>query len=135
MKGDDYAVTTQARAGSIAGKAPFDELFILGLERDNDVRLRAHIGTRDGRKGSAPLGRRYVAANWEIDKNIYANGLVTLKLSPFFDTGKIGGFSSSNWLTDTGIQAKISALGFGFTAVYGKDLRTGRNAFYFLASR
>ena len=48
------SVSAQARR---LGKFPFDELFMLGLERDNDLEMRGHIGTRDGRKGSAPLGR------------------------------------------------------------------------------
>jgi len=58
-EGDDYQTEVQVRGGGIAGAGPFDELFMLGLERDNDLRMRAHIGTRDGRKGSAPLGDRY----------------------------------------------------------------------------
>ena len=69
VRGDDYETTQQLRAGKIFGQAPFDELFILGLERDNDLPMRAHIGTRDGRKGSAPLGREYFLHNWELDKN------------------------------------------------------------------
>jgi hypothetical protein len=62
---------------------------MLGLERDNDLWMRGHIGTRDGRKGSAPLGRNYFLSNWEAEKNVYGNGLLTLKLGPFVDTGKI----------------------------------------------
>ena len=44
------------RAGRTFGQAPLDELFILGLERDNDLPLRAHIGTRDGRKAALRWG-------------------------------------------------------------------------------
>jgi hypothetical protein len=101
--------------------------------------MRAHVGTRDGRKGSAPLGRNYFLSNTEIDKNIYSNGLITLKLSPFLDSGKItdptGTLGSPKWLWDTGAQAKVRVLGVGMTFVYGKDLRTGNNAFYFTAGR
>ena len=32
---------------------------MLGLERDNDLWMRSHLGARNGLKGSAPLGRRY----------------------------------------------------------------------------
>jgi len=135
MKGDDYAIQSQVRAGKILGSVPFDELFILGLERDNDLLLRAHIGTRDGRKGSAPMGRNYFVANWEIDKNIYNDGLFNVKLSPFLDVGKITGLGARQWNFDTGIQAKVRVLGVGFTVLYGKDTRTGRNAFYLFASR
>ena len=34
---------------------------MLGLERDNDLPMRAHIGTRDGRKGSAPGGAQLLS--------------------------------------------------------------------------
>ncbi len=139
MTGDDYAIEQRFRAGKIFGSVPFDELYMLGLERDNDLWLRAHIGTRDGRKGSAPLGRNYFLSNWEIDKNVYNNGFFGVKLSPFLDTGKstdaLAGSGSTKWLWDTGLQAKIRVLGVGFVVVYGKDLRSGNNAFYVMAGR
>ncbi len=138
-QGDDYFLESRIRTGGTAGQPPFDELYMLGMERDNDLWMRAHIGTRDGRKGSAPLGRRYFLANHEIDKNLYSNGLITAKLSPFLDSGKItdpsGTLGSHQWLWDTGLQAKLRVLGVGVTFVYGKDLRTGNNAYYFTAGR
>ncbi len=134
QEGDDYAMRQSVRAGTIFGQAPFDELFILGLERDNDLPLRAHIGTRDGRKGSAPLGRDYFLENWEMDKNIYGNGLVKVQLGPFFDIGKIAdpgtALGSHKWLFDPGAQAKLRVFGSGLVFSYGKDLRSGNNAFY-----
>jgi tetratricopeptide (TPR) repeat protein len=137
MRGDDYAMVERMRAGKTFGDVPFDELYMLGLERDNELTMRAHIGTRDGRKGSAPLGRTYFVSNWEVDKKIYDNGFFEVKLSPFLDTGKITdplpGLGSQKWLWDTGAQAKFSVLGIGFTFTYGKDLRSGNNAFYFTA--
>lgn len=133
-RGDDYETTQQLRAGKIFGQAPLDELFILGLERDNDLPMRAHIGTRDGRKGSAPLGREYFLHNWELDKNIYGNGILGLKLGPFVDIGRIGDpgseLGSHEWLFDTGAQVKLKVFGSGLVFSYGKDLRTGNNAFY-----
>src|SRR5262249_2040500 len=63
ITGDDYAIQEQVRAGKTFGQVPFDELFMLGLERDNDLWMRAHIDTRHGRKGSAPLGRNYFLSN------------------------------------------------------------------------
>lgn len=138
-EGDDYATESRVRAGRSFGQLPFDELFMLGMERDNDLWMRAHIGTRDGRKGSAPLGRSYFLSNNEIDKNVYSNGLITIKLSPFVDSGKItdnsGNLGSPKWLCDTGAQAKLRLLGVGLIFVYGKDLRTGNNAYYFTAGR
>ena len=133
-RGDDYEMRGKIRAGATFGELPFDELFILGVERDNDLWLRAHIGTRDGRKGSAPLGRDYFLSNWELDKNVYSNALICFKLGPFLDSGKItdssAGLGSQTWLWDLGAQAKVRVLGVGVAFSYGKDLRSGNNAFY-----
>jgi len=133
-QGDDYEIQHQVRAGKTFGDVPFDELFILGLERDNDLEMRGHIGTRDGRKGSAPLGRNYFLSNWEADKNVYGNGIFTVKLGPFLDTGKITdpstGLGSQQWLWDLGVQMKVRVFGVGVAFSYGKDLRSGNNAFY-----
>jgi tetratricopeptide (TPR) repeat protein len=135
--GNDYELDEKVRAGKTFGQLPFDELFMLGLERDNDLPLRAHVGTRDGRKGSAPLGQNYFLANWEINKNVYDNGLFGIRLSPFLDSGKItdpiASLGSRKWLVDTGMQLKFRLLSVGLTFTYGKDLRSGTNAFYFAA--
>jgi tetratricopeptide (TPR) repeat protein len=133
--GDDYEMRTRLRIGGTLGRVTLDDLFQLGIERDNDLWLRGHSGTSDGRKGATPLGRRYFLANWEQDKNIYANGIFTVKLGPFLDTGAIadssGLFGSRKWLWDTGAQCKVRVLG-SVTVVlsYGRDLRGGRNVFY-----
>jgi hypothetical protein len=134
VQSDDYETSQQMRAGHTFGQVPFDELFILGLERDNDLLLRAHIGTRDGRKGSAPLGRNYFLESWESNKNVYGNGIVKLQMGPFFDLGAISDpgtvLGSHKWLFDTGAQAKLHVFGSGLVFSYGKDLRTGNNALY-----
>jgi tetratricopeptide (TPR) repeat protein len=133
-QGDDYEMQWRAHAGKTFGQIPFDELFMLGVDRDNDLPLRAHIGTRHGEKGSAPLGRNYFLSNWESEKHVYSNGILTVKLGPFLDTGKILDSSQTlgphKWLFDTGPQAKLNVLGVGVVLLYGKDLRTGNNAFY-----
>jgi tetratricopeptide (TPR) repeat protein len=132
--GDDYAMRQEVRAGKTFGQVPFDELFMLGLERDNDLPMHAHIGTRDGRKGSAPLGRNYFLDAWETDKNIYANGLLTLKFGPLLDIGKITDpgteLGSHEWLFDLGAQIKVRVFSTTVALSYGRDLRTGNNAFY-----
>jgi hypothetical protein len=133
--GDDYEMHARFRAGATLGRVPFDELFQLGVERDNDLWLRGHAGTADGRKGAAPLGRRYVLTNWEMDKDVYSNGLFTVKLGPFLDNGSIadssGLFGSRQWLWDTGAQCKVRVLGsITVVLIYGRDLRGGRNVFY-----
>jgi hypothetical protein len=134
-RGDDYEISAELRAGRTQGRVPFDELFILGLERDNGLWLRAHIGTRDGKKGSAPLGRDYILSNWEINKHIYQGRLFDVRLAPFLDTGRTydAHFGSREWLWDTGGQVKARVLG-GVEVVftYGKDLRSGRNTYYVL---
>jgi hypothetical protein len=138
-EGDDYEMQQQIRVGKTFGTVPFDELFMLGLERDNDLWMRGHIGTHDGRKGSAPLGRSYFLSNWEADKNVYGNGFLTLKLGPFLDTGEITDpareLGSHKWLWDTGAQLKLNAFGTGVVFSYGKDLRSGSNVFYLMMLR
>lgn len=139
-RGDDYALESTVKAGKTLGMVPFDELFTLGFERDNDLWLRGHPGLVNGQKGNAPLGRDYVLANTEIDKIAYRSGLVTVKLGPFLDTGRVydpsGFFGTRDWLWDTGLQAKIRLLGsLEFVLGYGKDLRTGNNSFFTTVSR
>jgi tetratricopeptide (TPR) repeat protein len=138
-RGGDYETDWGLSAGTAAGELPFDELYMVGVERDNNLWLRAHIGTRDGRKGSAPLVRGYFLSNWQTDKILYSNGLITVKIGPFVDTAKlsnsISGPQSTKWLWDAGGQATVRVLGVGATFIYGKDLRTGNNAFYFTVSR
>jgi hypothetical protein len=134
-KGDDYAMRITARAGKTWGDIPFDELAQLGLERDNDLTLQAHVGTQDGRKGSAPLGRDYFLLNWEQDKIVYRGPLVFVKLGPFVDSGRIfhplPGLAPDKWMWDVGVQCKISVFGVAVaTLSFGKDLRSGNNAFY-----
>ena len=134
-RGDDYEMQTGIRTGGTAGKVTIDELFQLGIERDNDLWLRGHAGTTTGRKGAAPLGRRYFLANWEMDKNIYRNGVFTIRLGPFLDSGAVRDssslFGSQRWLWDSGIQCKVRVFG-GVTVLlsYGRDLRGGKGVFY-----
>jgi tetratricopeptide (TPR) repeat protein len=139
IRGEDYQTWWHARYGRTFGQVPFDELFMLGLGADNGLLMRAHVGTRHGRKGSAPLGRNYFLSNWETDKNLYSNGIVSVKLGPFIDTGKItdpaGQLGQRLWLVDTGAQVKLRVLGVSVVFSYGKDLRTGNNEFYAIIGR
>lgn len=139
-QGEDYEMQGGLRGGRTFGKVPFDELFMLGFERDNDLWLRGHPGLRNGEKGNAPLGRNYVLANWEMDKIAYKGAFFTVKMGPFVDSGKIydpsRNFGSPKWLWDTGIQAKIRLLGsIEFVLGYGKDLRSGNNSFFTTVTR
>ena len=134
-RGDDYEFLSTLRGGNTFGKVPLDDLYQLGVERDNDLWLRGHAGTIDGRKGRAPLGRRYLLLNTELNKTIYEGTFVRMQLGPFFDTGAIadstGLFGSNKWLFDTGVQARIRVLGGVWVVLsYGRDLRNGTGAFY-----
>jgi tetratricopeptide (TPR) repeat protein len=136
---DDYETHSQVRTGKTYGDVPFDELFMLGVERDNDLWLRGHVGTHDGRKGNAPLGRNYFLSNTELDKNIYQNGLFNFKLGPLLDIGKITdpfpSLRSRKWQWDIGVQAKVRVLGVGVSFSYGRDLRSGKDVFYTAVGR
>jgi len=133
-RGDDFEMQERVSVGKTFGQVPFDELYMLGLEHDNDLWMRAHVGTRGGRKGSAPVGSSYILSNWELNKNVYSNGFFSLKLGPFLDIGKItdssSGLGPRKWLWDIGVQSKVQVLGVGLIFSYGKDLRSGNNAFY-----
>jgi tetratricopeptide (TPR) repeat protein len=129
-----WEVTQRVRAGGLLGASPFDQLFMLGVERDNGLWLRGHIGTRNGKKGSSPLGTDYFLSNSDLDRRVWSNGLLGIQVGPLFDIGRMtaptSGLSSSQWLFDTGIQAKLTVLGTNVVLTWGRDLRTGNNAFY-----
>src|SRR5204863_3509331 len=111
-----------------------DELFMLGMERDNDLWMRGHVGTRDGRKGNAPMGSAYTLVQSEFDRTVWKLAVVRLQLGPFLDVGRIAG--SHGWMTDTGVQAKIKTVGpMTWTVVYGRNLRDGGGVFYTSVSR
>jgi hypothetical protein len=140
-RGNDYEVRSSWRAGGTFGRVPFDELFTLGVERDdNDLWLRGISATRDGRKGYSPMGRDYVLWNSEIDKIVYDGAFFQIRVGPLFDAGWIGDpsglFGSRGWLWDPGAQAKIRVLGsFDVVFSYGHDIRSGQNTFFGTAQR
>ena len=132
--GDVYEAEQRLRAGKTVGSAPFDELWMLGVERDNDLWMRGLIGTRDGRKGSAPLGDSYFLSNNTFYRSVYDNGLIGVKAGPLLDVGRVGaptsGLALHSWLLSTGAEAKLTVLGTGVVLTYGRDLRAGTNAFF-----
>ncbi len=139
-QGDDYQTSTMLRAGKTFGQVPFDDFFMLGFDRDNELWMRGHNGLIDGKKGNAPLGRDYVLSNSDAEKVVFHDAFVQVQVGPFLDTGNIYDssqyFGSPKWLTDTGVQATVKLLGnFSFVLGYGKDLRSGANTFYSMASR
>ena len=136
---DRYELQQQFRAGGTFGTAPFDEMFMLGVERDNDLWLRGHIGTRDRQKGSSPLGYNYFLSNSDFYRRIYTNGLLTIHGGPLLDIGKMAaptsGLSTQQWMIDTGAEARVTVLGTSVVLTYGRDLRSGANAFYATLAR
>ncbi len=134
-RGDDYEFLATLRGGNTYGKVPLDELFQLGVERDNDLWLRGHAGALAGRKGAAPLGRRYVLLNSELNKTAYDGAFFRIQIGPFFDSGAIADstdlFGSRKWLFDAGVQARVRVMGsVSVILSYGRDLRGGKGVFY-----
>jgi len=139
-KGDDLEVRVSMRGAKTFGAAPLDEYFYLGMERDNDLWLRGHLGARDGRKGTAPLGTEYSVFNTEVSGTVFKFPLVRVQLGPFFDSGRVGDpsgqFGSRGWMEDTGLRVKVKAPGnLTWTLVYGRNLRDGGGVFYTSVSR
>lgn len=133
-EGDEYEFSQRVRGGGIAGSAPIDELWMIGVERDTELWLRGHIGTRDGRKGSSPMADRYFLANTDFYRSIWGNGLISVKAGPLLDIARAaaptGTLAPKQWLIDAGAEVKLSVLGTGVVLTYGRDLRNGNNAFY-----
>ncbi len=129
-----WEVSQRLRGGGLLGTYPFNELFLLGVERDTNLWLRGQVGTRDGRKGSSPLGDRYLLANNDLYRRVYGNGLIDIQAGPLFDLGRVGaptaGLSTRQWLFDTGVEAKLTVLGTPVILTWGHDLRSGSNAFF-----
>jgi tetratricopeptide (TPR) repeat protein len=130
--GTRYEVEHHLRAGKTFGNPPFDELFMLGVLGDNDLLMKAHIATRDGKKGSAPLGRNYFLSTFEATRDVSPVSILHIRVGPFVDTGKItdpfASLGSRKWLWDLGVEAKLQAFGFRVVISYGRDLRSGRSA-------
>lgn len=134
-RGDDYETIARVSSGVATARTPFDELFILGMERDNDLALRGHAGTRDGKKGSAPMGRRFVLTNFEVLKRIYRGSWFTVDAGPTLDSGRVWdalpGPSSDRFLVDAGAELRFRVLGsFAVALSYSRDLRSGKGFFY-----
>ena len=135
-QGDDYEAASRLRAGGAFGMIPFDDLFTLGVERDdNNLWLRGVSATRDGRKGNSPMGRDYVLWNSEFDKILYNGPLFQVRAGPLFDAGRIwdasGLLGSRGWLWDPGAQVKVRVLdAFEVVFSYGHDMRSGENTFF-----
>jgi hypothetical protein len=134
-KGDAWRVQAEAAAGAIAGCAPFDQLYILGVERDNDFWLRGIPGTYEGRKGAAPLGDRFWLANIGFDRRLARLDFVEIRAGPFFDAGRItdsrGRLGAPRTVAAAGLALRLRILGaVEATLLVGRDLSSGRTHWY-----
>ena len=131
--GEDLVINGSFRTGKIFGAAPFDQYFVLGVERDTDLMLRAHKSSID-KKGENPFAPAYLLWNWDISKIVMEKKLIRWRLAPFVDVGKVSGsdlWKENHWFLDTGIQSGFQVLkSVEVVFTYGKDLRKGRNVFY-----
>jgi len=135
FRGDNDELIQQFRIGKIFGTAPFDNLSVFGMDRDDtDLWMRAHLTTRDGRKGSSPIGDAYLLSNTDFYRRIYGSGLLAIHIGPLLDIGKMSaptsGLSPDQWLFDAGLEARLTVLHTSIVLSYGRDLRSRANAFY-----
>lgn len=133
--GDEDSLHIEVRTAETFGTVPLDQLFELGLDRDSPLWLRGHIATIDGKKGRAPLGRRFALLNIDYDRTLYNSGFLRLQAGPLVDMGKIsdssGVIGDPRWLVDAGVQVKLRVLGaVSVVLSYGRDLRNGEGAFF-----
>ena len=130
-RGEDYHVTVRARSGRVWGSAHPDELFSLGMDRDEDLWLRGHSTTRDGRKGAGLTGRRYVLWNSEISKTVVEKAFFKVSVVPFADVAQAGAT-----YVDVGAEFRVSLVSVAtFSVSVGRDLRAGRTVVFTNAIR
>jgi len=125
--GDDLETSLQVQGGWASTQTPIDELFALGIDRDNPGHLlRAHPATRSRRKGAAVYANQYGLLNAEIQKIIHEFPLVRVSVVPFVDTARTGG-----WFVDTGLDLRLRLLSRAtFSFSIGRDLMAGKTVGY-----
>ena len=80
------------------------------------------------------MGDRYFLSNTDFYRSVWGNGLISMKAGPLLDIARVtaptNGLAPKQWLFDVGAEVKLTVLGTGVVLTYGRDLRTGNNAFY-----
>ncbi len=123
------SATSKVRLGTAMGQVPFDERFMIGLDRDSDLWLRAHPAIVDGRKDASNTSRAFVITNSDVQKTLIDKAWFRISAGPFLDTGKSS--VSRRWLADTGVELRLSVLGsFGIKISYGKSLSDTRHSLF-----
>jgi hypothetical protein len=124
--GDDYGVSIRVSAGRVWGDTPIDELFSAGVDRDGALQLRGHRATEDGKKGSGPLGRRYLLMNAEIAKDVWSKSFFKVRVVPFADIARMG-----TSYADAGAEIRVSVASMVQLSVsFGRDLKNGRTVVF-----
>jgi hypothetical protein len=119
--------TSDVRIGGVIGLVPFDERFVVGLERDTDLWLRAHPATVDGRKNAANTSRSFIVTNSDFQKTIWRTPWLQLRSGPFLDAGRF----STRWLLDVGVEFRLNVLqSVGLSVSYGKSLSDGSRSVF-----
>ena len=67
---EKYSVAAEMRSGVLFGNATLDELFTLGMERDNDLWLRGHVGTLFAFRRRYGVGRAIAAPQIGVAKRL-----------------------------------------------------------------
>jgi len=115
--------TSEVRMGRLVGSAPFDERFLVGLDRDSDLWLRAHPATIDGRKNAENTTGTFVLTNSDFQKPVYRSAWFRVSAGPFLDAGKSS--------VDTGLELRLNILeSFGIKFSYGRSLTDSKHAFF-----
>ena len=121
--------SSQVRVGGDIGQIPFDERFTIGLERDSNLWMRAHLATVDGRKNASNTSRSFVLTNSDFQKALLNTGWFRLSAGPFLDSSKSS--ISPRWLIDMGIEMRFKVLGvFEMNLSYGKSPTDKRHAIF-----
>jgi len=123
------SITSDIKLGWTIGQSPFDEYFMIGLDRDSNLWLRAHTATIDGRKNASNMSRSFFITNSDYQKPVLNSAWFRLSAGPFVDTGKSS--ISSHWIVDTGVELRLNILGsVGFNVSYGRSITGGHHALF-----
>jgi tetratricopeptide (TPR) repeat protein len=124
--------------GTMSQSAFMEDYFRLGVGPDVPYQLRAHPLFKEGILGATPLASRFLLGNITVSRDIHNWKYFSLGLSAFCDSAKIRrsyskqSFPSS--AVDAGTMVQVGLRGSSsmrFAVTYAKDLRTGRNVYYF----
>ena len=129
-----YEYRLRLGGGRAFGAVPFDELFMLARQRDDGIPLRGNSGTRNGKKGRAPVGGQYVVMNFDFYRETWRGEFGAIDIGPLVDVGNVWRTATAvvqpGVAVDVGLQIRIRlSSGFTFAASYARDLRNHTGVF------